>query len=79
MSDTSDDRVHEVAEALIGTAGSLAGYATEEEMNNPKFCERLEYLCFECVECGWWCREDECSGDNVCNDCAEAGDDDEAN
>lgn len=78
--DTSEDRVHEVAEALIGTAGSLAGYATEEEINDAKFCERLEELCFECTECGWWCREEERHGDNVCDDCAtiEFGDEDDS-
>ena len=67
-------RAREVSNDLIGTARSLSDFTVEDEINDPIFRDELEKLAFQCEECGWWCSDDECNGDNVCDECA-AGDD----
>lgn len=70
-------RANEVADALRGTAGSLADHATPEEMDDKEFLEELDLRVFECEVCGWWCGSDEESATPMtCDECCnnEEGD-----
>jgi len=64
-------RAQEIADDLIGTARDLDEFATDEEINNYKFCCELDAIIFQCESCGWWCGVEEMTDDNICDDCYE--------
>lgn len=67
-----DQRVQQVADALVGTAADLKEHATDEEINDQSFCILLDNLIFCCDQCNWWCEIDEMSEDNICLECSDA-------
>lgn len=72
-----EDRAHEIADALRGTCLSLAGVATEEEMDDTVLLSELDELVFECTQCGWWDDLSELSDHEtwICRDCADETED----
>lgn len=54
---------------LNGTAQHLRDVATPEQIDNRHFCDGLDGVTFECMECGWWNTPDEDAGEGVCWDC----------
>lgn len=65
-------RVHEVADTLRGSAGSLADHTTIEERDSYPFLDELDSLVLQCSGCGWWFDAEEIdteTGDTFCTDC----------
>jgi len=73
MGSKMTERAQQVANEIWGTPDSLHSHATEREINDPDFCAELDRLVFECVECGWWCNDDDGRHDRddgfCCDDC----------
>lgn len=66
----------EAAEELEGTCLSIHEVASEEETDDPDFCEALDDLVFLCSTCSWWCEvaeraDDGEDGEPKCTDCHE--------
>lgn len=78
-----DERAHEIADDLIGTAYSQHDFMTQEEIDDPALQAKLTDLCFECDGCGWWASTEELHNDGpsreLCDECyyEEDQDDDE--
>lgn len=73
-----EDRIHEIADELIGTCLNITSVVTDEELDDVVLMSKLDELCFECEGCGWWCHEEELNEGTLCNDCFnEQGNDDD--
>jgi hypothetical protein len=60
---------------LAGTSGVYDAGACEEAKIALEDLEEVAELAgiFRCESCGWWCDEDEDTGDNICEDCSKEG------
>lgn len=52
------DRVKEIAAKLIGSSGYDGDVDDIGDLTSDE-CKQLDDLCFECVNCNWWCAESE--------------------
>lgn len=66
-----EDRAHELADELIGTCLSLNGAATDEECDDTELMSKLDELCFECENCGWWYHIEEQGDGEMCPSCTD--------
>lgn len=70
---TPEKAAEEAAEELIGTCQGIDDLsdALLAFRDDPKFCEKLDELCFECECCGWWFPTEECADDEtgICKEC----------
>lgn len=63
------NRVNEVAAALVGTTKGLEEEATQEERDSVAFCTALDEQCMHCSSCGWWVETEEMGEGDECIDC----------
>jgi len=69
----TNDRAHEIAEALIGTANSLHNAADEAELEDTALLEALDELTQCCNTCSWWFETDEIDEEGDCTECSTIG------
>lgn len=73
MSAPDPARLDEVVHQLMGTCQDLRAVATEEEADDPEFCQGIDDHIFCCAGCEWWYEQCEghelCGGETMCEDC----------